>query len=88
MHSERIDHQISMKPTSRVLTRRRLLGAAGALFAGIALTGCGSGTSGEAARGREQDANNDSVLKNMQATETWKIVNATPPPGTPTPGGE
>lgn len=77
-----------MKPISRALTRRRLIGGAGALFAGMALAGCGSGTSREATRGREQDANNDSVVKNMQATETWKIVNATPPPGTPTPGGE
>lgn len=88
MHSERIDRQVHTKPTNRALTRRRLLLRGGSLLGGVALTACGDGTSREAARGREQDTSKDSVLKDLQATETWNLVNATPPAGSETPEGE
>ncbi|HEV2073458.1 MAG TPA: hypothetical protein VGR29_07420 [Thermomicrobiales bacterium] len=55
---------------------------------GTALAGCADGTSREAARGREEDSSNESVVKDLQATETWNLVNATTPPGTQVPDGE
>jgi hypothetical protein len=87
MHSEGIDHRARTRVTSKLLSRRNLLLCGTALGAGTALAGCGNGTSREAARGREEDAVNESVVKDLQATETWNLVNATPPPGTQMPDG-
>ena len=88
MHSEGIDHPARRKVTSELLSRRNLLLACMALSAATALASCGSGTSREAERGREEDAANESVVKDLQATQTWNLVNATPPPGTQVPEGE
>jgi len=56
------------------------------LVSAAALTGCGGGTSRDAARGRERDASRESVVKELQATETWNLVNGTATPGTPEAG--
>jgi hypothetical protein len=71
--------------TSKRSTRRRFLLTAGSLAAAAALAGCASGTSRDAVRGREKDSTRDSIVKDLQATETWNVVHATPTPGTPPP---
>ncbi len=88
MHSEDIDRRARTRATRKVLTRRHVILYGSALGAGTALGGCADGTSREAARGREEDSSNESVVKDLQATETWNLVNATPPPETQVPDGE
>ena len=53
-----------------------------ALLAAALLAGCAEGTATDAERGRARDAERESVLSDLQATETWRIINA---PGTPSP---
>jgi hypothetical protein len=88
MHSEDIDRRARTRATRKVLTRRHLLLWGSTLSVGTALSGCAGGTSREAARGREEDSSSESVVKDLQATETWNLVNATLPPGTQVPDGE
>lgn len=88
MHLEDIDRRARTRATRKALTRRHLLLWGSALGVGTALAGCADGTSREAARGREEDSSNESVVKDLQATETWNLVNATPPLGTQVPDGE
>jgi hypothetical protein len=49
------------------------------------LTACAQGTSREAERGQERDAERTSVVDDLQATQTARLVLGTPPatPGTP-----
>ena len=72
--------------TESRLTRRRLCGLGG-LGAGVALvlSACAQGTSREAERGKELDAERTSVVDNLQATQTARLVLGTPPatPSTP-----
>lgn len=48
------------------------------LLAGGMLAGCSTGKSYEAERGKQQDAENESVITDMQATHTWELINSTP----------
>jgi outer membrane lipoprotein SlyB len=50
----------------------------------LALTGCADGLSSDAQRGRKADESRDSIVTEMQATETWNLVHGTPE-ATPTP---
>lgn len=47
-------------------------------FAATVLTSCAQGTSRDAERGREQDAERTSIVNNLQATETSRLVSGTP----------
>ena len=83
MHLERTDlpeHEAAIKTRS---SRRGFLFAAGSLLIGGLLAGCAESTSRDAARGRAKDASRESVVKDLQATETWNVVHATPTPATP-----
>lgn len=72
------------RSSDRRLSRRRLVGLSGVMLAGAMLAGCSSDSSREAERGRALDASQESIVKDLQATETWLVVNgtpdATPPP--------
>ena len=59
------------------LTRRGLLGS---IAAGLVLlvTGCASGTSREAERGRNRDAERTSVVDDMQRTATSRLILGSP----------
>jgi hypothetical protein len=53
----------------------------------LALTGCAEGTRSDASRGQAEDAKRDSIVSDMQATETYLLVNGTPAASpTPPPG--
>lgn len=77
MHLEHIDHRDQQTQTNRRLTRRSF--AFGALLSSAAiLSGCAEGTRTDAERGRMEDAERTSVVRDLQATETWNLVNGTP----------
>lgn len=84
MPLEPTEHRDHAQPTSRSFSRRVLLGGGSILLAGV-LVACGGSSVREAERGRERDASRDSVVKELQATETWNLVNATPTPDASTP---
>ncbi len=65
-------------------SRRRVLLAAVALVA-VSLAGCAEGTRSDAERGKREDQQRESVVKDLQATETFRIVHS---PATPTPEPE
>ncbi len=44
----------------------------------VVLTGCSTGSAPEAERGKQQDAQQESIISNMQATHTWDLINGTP----------
>lgn len=71
----------------RVSNRHRLvtIGIALSVLAGT-LAGCAEGTSRDAERGKARDAQRTSVVSDMQATQSARVLlPGTPPPGTPTP---
>jgi hypothetical protein len=74
--TENLAPRLATKP----ITRRRLLGAftLGAGSSGL-LAACSTGTSRDAQRGRERDAERTSVVDNLQATRTAELVLGTPP---------
>jgi hypothetical protein len=50
------------------------------------LAGCAEGTSHDAERGKGRDAQRTSVVTDLQATQSVRILQqGTPPPATPTP---
>ena len=56
--------------------------------ASVLLVGCSQGTAPEAERGQREDAQETSVISDMQATHTWNLINGTPestPDTTPEP---
>lgn len=58
------------------------------LIGAMLLTGCSTGSAPEAHRAQESDAQETSVISNMQATYTWELINGSPeatPTETPTP---
>ncbi|HYJ12600.1 MAG TPA: hypothetical protein VEW66_03360, partial [Thermomicrobiales bacterium] len=65
--------------TSRVSRRRILLGTCGIAGIAVGLTACSTGSSREAERGRERDAERTSVVDRMQATRTASLIIGTPP---------
>lgn len=44
----------------------------------LAIAGCAEGTSRDAERGREQDAERTSVVDDLQSTRTTEIIKGTP----------
>lgn len=73
----------------RVSERHRLVTIAIALsvLAGT-LAGCAEGTSRDAERGKARDAQRTSVVSDMQATHSARVLlPGTPPPPTETPEG-
>jgi hypothetical protein len=58
--------------------------AALALATGL-LAGCADGLAPDAERGRRADEQRDSVVRDLQATETWNLIHGTPE-STPEPG--
>lgn len=79
--TERRDRE---QQTSRMASRRALLGGGVTLLAAT-LTACSGSSMREAGRGREKDASRESVVKGLQATETWNLVNPESTPGASTP---
>lgn len=71
--------------SKRGLTRRRLFTGGGALLVAGVLAACTESSSRDAARGKNRDASRESVVKELQATETWNLVNATSTPEGSTP---
>ncbi len=67
-----IDHLEPARQTSRRWIAIGLLGSA------LVLTGCAQGTRSDAARGQAEDAKRDSIVSDMQATETYLLVSGTP----------
>jgi hypothetical protein len=67
------------------INRRRLLAGAGGLASVALLAGCAEGTRSDAERGKQEDAERESVVKDLQATETYRLVHETDstPPSTP-----
>lgn len=68
--------------------RRTLAGLPTLILAVMMLVACSTGTSNEANRGKQVDAERTSVISDMQATRTWEIMNSTPestPEETPAP---
>lgn len=60
--------------------RRRGQGArtAGLLLCAVLLGGCADGRATDAERGRESDEQRDSVVTDLQATQTWNLIHGTP----------
>lgn len=85
MPLEHINHRArEMETRARPrFSRRRFLFTGVSVVTGAALTGCASGTQQDSERGREKDASRDSVVKDLQATETWNVVHGTPPASPP-----
>jgi hypothetical protein len=94
MHSEPIENpaEVDRQRTSLELStladgmaggysvsRRRLLLGAVAVLGGGGLTACSTGSSREAERGRQRDAERTSVVDDLQATRTASLVLGTPP---------
>lgn len=67
------------------MLRRKRFGLALIGVAMLALVGCAEGTSRDAERGREADAERTSVVDSLQATSSADLIRrvgeATPPPG-------
>jgi hypothetical protein len=88
MHSEPIasHHRDLNEPKSRASAlRSKAFGIAVIGVAILALAGCAEGTSRDAERGREADAERTSVVDSLQATSSADLVRrageATPPLG-------
>lgn len=75
-----------VRGTTSMTSLRRLsaLVAVAVLALGL-LAGCADGLAPDAQRGREQDRSRDSIVTDLQATQTWNLVHGTPP-STPVPG--
>jgi hypothetical protein len=64
----------------RAISRRSLLcGALGIAGGAASLTACSTGSSREAERARERDAQRTSVVDDLQATRTASLIIGTPP---------
>lgn len=48
------------------------------LLAATLLAGCADGRATDAERGREADSDRDSVVTDLQATQTWNLIHGTP----------
>lgn len=48
------------------------------LLAAVLLTACADGLAPDAERGRDSDASRESVVTDLQATQTWNLVHGTP----------
>lgn len=84
MHLEPTDHrEVARKRTFRE-RHHALSRLVAVLLVTLALAGCVTGTANDAERARQRDATQESVLTDLQATETWNVVNGTPQ-STPTP---
>lgn len=66
--------------TSMDKTRWRTVGArfAAVLVSVTLLAGCADGIASDAERGREADEKRDSIVTDLQATQTWNLVHGTP----------
>ena len=81
MPLEPIVHHDQPTSTSR---RAAVLGLV--LLGAAVLTGCAEGTRSDAERGQAEDAERDSVVSDMQATESYLRVNS--PAASPSPEPE
>ena len=77
MPLERIENH-RQPPTDRGHSRRSVLCVATLGVVATILVSCSQGTSRDAERGREQDAERTSVVDNLQATETSRLVTGSP----------
>lgn len=77
-------HDPNRMQTESRLSRRAVLGIVAAGTATLLVAGCSSGSSREAERARERDAERTSVVDEMQQTATSSLVLGTPSatPGT------
>jgi hypothetical protein len=55
------------------------------LLAATLLAGCADGLATDAQRGRNEDATRESIVTDLQATQTWNLIHGTPE-STPAPG--
>lgn len=76
-----------MPTRSGPLSRRRFFSLAAMALAGGTLAACSGDSSRDAERGREADTQRESVVKDLQATQTWNLIHGTPP-ATPAADGE
>lgn len=44
----------------------------------VLLAGCSTGSAPEAQHGKQEDAQRESIISDMQATHTWDMINGTP----------
>lgn len=51
---------------------------AGILLAASLLAGCADGLASDSQRGRQADERRDSVVTDLQATQTWNLIHGTP----------
>lgn len=65
--------------SKRPVTNRRIQAMLASILLSIALlVGCTTGSAPEAERGKQDDAQRESVISDMQATHTWDLINSTP----------
>lgn len=69
---------------SRFKNTKRL---AAVLLVAVTVAGCADGLATDAERAKQADATRESVLTDLQATQTWNLVHGTPE-STPTTGEE
>ncbi|MDP8909213.1 MAG: hypothetical protein M3N47_08890 [Chloroflexota bacterium] len=82
MRSEPIDHLAATtpEPPHRPLRLRLIaLGLAGITVL-AAIVGCAEGTARDARQGQEEDAERTSVVRELQATQSARILEVTPTP--------
>jgi hypothetical protein len=84
MPLEPIDHPQPV-PTPSARIRFRAVGRLVAtILIALGLAGCADGLATDAQRGKQEDATRESIVTDLQATQTWNIVHGTPE-ATPTP---
>ena len=59
-------------------SRRWTARFAALLLGATLLVGCADGIASDAERGREADEKRDSVVTDLQATQTWNLIHGTP----------
>lgn len=86
MPSDPIDHPAETTFSGHHL--RRIAAAIAGLALLAAITSCAEGTQRDAREGQEEDTERTSVVRNLQATQTARVLAGTPPQTPTQPAGE
>lgn len=74
-----IDHPHNNQTSTKPVTSRRFRTTVVTIALPLLLlAGCSTGSAPEAEQGKQEDARNESVISDMQATHTWNLINSTP----------
>jgi hypothetical protein len=80
MPLEPIDHRAAKRPSARRPPLSRIALFLSGLTLLAAITGCAEGTARDARQGQEADAERTSVVRDLQATRSARILASTPTP--------